>query len=413
MGKAFKVLIPLFLLMLSTPKAAAQISVSGGEDKQKHSNLLVKADSIYLFSSLDNIILKSTIGDASFNYIWHKFNTTSLEWDIPLAEGNISNYPLSSAGGYQLIVEDGAKTDTFRCWIFSSQISELYIEVLKSDCDYVELSALTPELNYYGNNGAVAVANGLHEFQWLGNPAQKQAIDPVPSPLIEAPAEDTEYSVTVKYKDANPLTASLSIEGEDIIAVKAIYDYEPVKPEVANEGHKPYAEGSAPFEIRFTDKSKGDIAKWEWKFGKITSIDRDPFHIFTTVGKDTVILRVIGASGCEDSSEPFEVSITEMTVEAPNAFSPNGDGVNDEFRVYYKSVKKFRMTIISRWGRKVYESDDPSRGWDGSIGSGEAPPGVYYYFIEAEGYNRVDSEDGKSHIEKKSLSGALHLIRGK
>lgn len=98
------------------------------------------------------------------------------------------------------------------------------------------------------------------------------------------------------------------------------------------------------------------------------------------------------------------VTITEMAVEAPNAFTPNNDGANDEFRVYYRSVRKFSMVIFNSWGRKVYESTDPSLGWDGTIGNQVAEPGVYFYVIEAEGYNPN---------EKKKLQGPVHLIRGK
>jgi gliding motility-associated-like protein len=62
------------------------------------------------------------------------------------------------------------------------------------------------------------------------------------------------------------------------------------------------------------------------------------------------------------------------------------------------------MIIFNRWGRKVYVSTDPEKGWDGSIGNGQAPPGVYFFTIEAEGYD----ED-----EKHKLSGPVHLIRDK
>ncbi|WP_157482793.1 gliding motility-associated C-terminal domain-containing protein [Geofilum rubicundum] len=166
-------------------------------------------------------------------------------------------------------------------------------------------------------------------------------------------------------------------------------------------------EGSAPLEIRFTDESKGHITAWEWDFGNATAVERDPFHLFTVVGVHKVSLRVANTMtefACESTDSVLTVSITEMELEAPNTFTPNGDGANDEFRIYYKSVKNFSMVIFNRWGRKVYESTDPAEGWDGTIANGMADPGVYFYVIEAEGYNRN---------EKKKLQGPIHLIRGK
>jgi len=210
----------------------------------------------------------------------------------------------------------------------------------------------------------------------------------------------------------NRVSASISYTA---IAVEALYEYTPMKEadDVLNEGHTE-TEGSAPYEIRFTDKSRGHITEWGWDFTGsanpeqdsslvFTSSERDPFNIFTLVGSYTVYLRVAN-SQCESTAGTLTVTITEMEIEVPNTFTPNGDGANDEFRVYYKSVKDFNMVVFNRWGRKVYESSNPADGWDGTIANGLADPGVYFYIIEAQGYNPD---------EKKKLQGPIHLIRGK
>jgi gliding motility-associated-like protein len=59
----------------------------------------------------------------------------------------------------------------------------------------------------------------------------------------------------------------------------------------------------------------------------------------------------------------------------PNAFSPNGDGLNDFFKVnaLYKNVS-FNMVIYNRWGQLVFESDNIDQGWDGSWGGQICPP---------------------------------------
>jgi gliding motility-associated-like protein len=68
----------------------------------------------------------------------------------------------------------------------------------------------------------------------------------------------------------------------------------------------------------------------------------------------------------------------------PNAFSPDGDGLNDEFKVISNSnkISSFRMYIYNRWGALVFESKDMSLGWDGEYKGKPASQGVYAYKIE-------------------------------
>lgn len=69
---------------------------------------------------------------------------------------------------------------------------------------------------------------------------------------------------------------------------------------------------------------------------------------------------------------------------APNAFSPDGDGVNDVFQPYFQEeivVRSYVMRIFDRWGNLIFISDEWSRGWDGSWSGQRMPTGVYLYQI--------------------------------
>ena len=59
--------------------------------------------------------------------------------------------------------------------------------------------------------------------------------------------------------------------------------------------------------------------------------------------------------------------IPEVTYYLPNAFTPNGDGENDEFKGagILEGIKDFQMIIWDRWGGKVFETSDPNKGWNG------------------------------------------------
>jgi hypothetical protein len=93
-----------------------------------------------------------------------------------------------------------------------------------------------------------------------------------------------------------------------------------------------------------------------------------------------------------------------MEIEAPNTFTPNGDGANDEFRVYYKSVKNFSMVFLTAGEERYMNPPIRRKGGTEPLLMAMADPGVYFYVIEAEGYNRN---------EKRKLQGPIHLIRGK
>lgn len=88
----------------------------------------------------------------------------------------------------------------------------------------------------------------------------------------------------------------------------------------------------------------------------------------------------------------------------PNFFSPGStEGVNDVWKVSYKSIVKFHCWIFNSWGTQVCELKDPGQGWDGKYKGKLVDPGVYYYVIQAEG------SDG--HKYKKS--GDINILRYK
>jgi len=171
---------------------------------------------------------------------------------------------------------------------------------------------------------------------------------------------------------------------------------------VLHERHDSITAASAPVEILFSDENQGKITKIEWKLGSGYSTEKSPFYVFTEEGSNLVELKVSNYE-CE-SIDSLTVFIVDFVMEFPNVFTPNGDGINDEFRAAYSSIKNFKITIVNRWGRVVYTSTDPAKGWDGNIGDKRAPVGVYYYFAEAEGYRSGT---------KIKRTGPLHLIREK
>ncbi len=93
-----------------------------------------------------------------------------------------------------------------------------------------------------------------------------------------------------------------------------------------------------------------------------------------------------------------DVSIEECDLLVPNVFTPNNDGVNDEFKINGLS-NRFSVAIINRWGEKVFQTDKPAiEYWDGNSKMNNCSEGVYYYVIG----------DKKNDFKK---TGFVQLIR--
>ncbi len=103
-------------------------------------------------------------------------------------------------------------------------------------------------------------------------------------------------------------------------------------------------------------------------------------------------LSVTNKEGCS-TTEKVTVK-KDCYIDIPNAFTPNGDGVNDHFfprQLLSKSITSFHMQVFNRWGQVVFETRRrDGRGWDGKFNDKDQPEGVYLYLIEADvaGTNR-------------------------
>lgn len=93
----------------------------------------------------------------------------------------------------------------------------------------------------------------------------------------------------------------------------------------------------------------------------------------------------------------------EPAVEIPNIFTPNGDGVNDLFKIKSSGYSNLKCTIFNRYGESMYVFYGLNGSWDGRTQIGlRCPDGIYFYLVE------LGSESG----ETETYQGSLHLISG-
>ncbi|OYU94263.1 MAG: hypothetical protein CFE21_16890 [Bacteroidetes bacterium B1(2017)] len=184
----------------------------------------------------------------------------------------------------------------------------------------------------------------------------------------------------------------------DTLVVKA-------NPKVVAAFNADPSSGIAPLPVVFTNKSSNGYF-FDWDLGEIGAFsnDENPTYTYKNEGVYNVLLTVKDSLGCTDTiSKTIRVNVIE-TLFAPDAFTPNNDGLNDVFAFTY-SPNRFEyveVEIFNRWGVKVFETKMPGGAWwDGKINGSPEPPGIFTYYATAR------DKKGKSY----ELSGTVTLIR--
>jgi gliding motility-associated-like protein len=105
---------------------------------------------------------------------------------------------------------------------------------------------------------------------------------------------------------------------------------------------------------------------------------------------------------CGEASDTvvIETRNCEPAIWAPNAFTPNGDGLNDSFRVQGQNIDEYYLAIYDRWGEKVFETKDIHHAWDGRCQNRLCSTGVYIWMIR---YSSLSSEYPVNEILKGTV----------
>lgn len=117
---------------------------------------------------------------------------------------------------------------------------------------------------------------------------------------------------------------------------------------------------------------------------------------------DLTVYLTSSVTGCSTTGEIASpgcvIQCREPFIFVPTAFSPNGDGQNDLYRVRSEVVESMRMIIYNRWGQEVYTLNSISESWDGTYRGRRLPPDVYGYYLTAVCY------DGQVFSKKGNIS---------
>jgi len=130
---------------------------------------------------------------------------------------------------------------------------------------------------------------------------------------------------------------------------------------------------------------KSNKVFWDFEKASISSSNSPVINLsFIDTGLAKVMLYVISNKGCRDSSiKEFEINDEHLFM--PNAFTPNNDKLNDDFRAVTNGIKAIKMEIFNPWGEMVFETSSLNQGWDGTFKGQAAQNGVYSYVVWATG----------------------------
>jgi len=368
----------------------------------------VRHDPVFIFCAANegdkgSLTAASPGGTAPFTFVWTMYDQAGKSYSIPVKTetGTTSTAGGLSEGGYRVSISDGGGYSTeLYAWVnIDKPVANAALQ--EFTCDYVALdgTAAPDHFNYFDPSTGTSrrLPNGV-VFLWSSMP---ESLIPFPDvridPLITSPPLiDVQYMLQVT--DSFGCAASSSFPYTSI-HVKAEFTAEPT-------------EGEAPLEVTFTDKSVRGF-HYTWKFGddSISGLPDPGTHTYYIPGTYYAVLEIESVLTCR-ATDSVAIKVEPSTLQMPNVFTPNDDGINDFFVPEKKSLKFINLQIFSKAGHRVYNYEGNGgeiqtwEGWNGKINNSEryAEPGAYFYVLRAVGY------DEKSY-KGKEYRGAIYLYR--
>lgn len=427
-----KILIISIFALLSAFSFALNVECEGNAVL-----LTNNADTLFLFEN--NPAIRSKIGAVD----WYRLPDTIK----PVASGVDYLYP-EHGEGYML------KLDTIReCfWVFDYDSLRANVNMIDATLSCSETQLLidgsVPAMQYTNLQGKRCTYPRQCRVTYMDVQWSNDAMDWIDSVAVY----ETDFTndilvgaspVATNFTITDMLAQQLSLIEDSIvssifspIALKAnpqaIVTTRGKEGESSNEVERPIEpteliRRSAPLIITFHAHAiNADYYQWVIYRGSDPILHRSETqhqYTFTEPGNYRAVVGISNSHGCQLDSVEFLISVSESMLAVPNVFTPNGDGMNDEFRVVYRSIKEFHCWVYNRWGHLVYEWSDPAKGWNGTIGGKPASEGAYYYVIRALGTDAETEYMAKPAYTKKlkkqelpigvyQLSGDINLIRG-
>ncbi len=423
-----KKILPIFLCLLAFP-LFAQYEVKGGQGAPLLAeNNINERIQVYFLNGLQNAEITFTSQSGSIQ--WYKFTGKATD-ATPIGNTSVLTDIEDGMGYY---VGDPASTSTSYIWIidYSKHVpafNSIKVEESDDKCERIKLlidvdadkllysipkSGIPTEIFREYKLDYTTMKFNSSQSKYMSEPIE-ETIKGTPVELtVDSVLEDTKFQFSGdQFANYFNMGKTMTTSGYKAIAVQATVLIDSTATTAGNEIS---GDGiSAPSDFSFNAYANEPVAVfYNWKVYNLDRSKTDPVsqstarnlhYTFEQTGRYRVDLDVSDAQSiCTYSYSASDIIISDFILKVPNAFSPNSSpGVNDVFKVAYKSIVKFNAWIFNRWGNELFHWSDPSQGWDGKYRGKFVPPGTYYYVIEAE------DATGKKHVKK----GDVNIVGGK
>jgi gliding motility-associated-like protein len=387
---------------------------------------------LYVIDNTSGVTASYRATSATATVQWYRFSNLGGAYAEEITsvtrDGATSSIKLQS-GDMGYIVEENGRQYCY--WVVNYADHQFSLESLdlaqEQDCSTTILTAngKGDRITYYTINGrGMELSRDLElSYRTLSYDETTNAYRQVDatetfgslesSLVVTAPLCDTDFTLTGdrflrtwkrEVEATSPTYTTISVEA----TTNATQDEREVDNEIQESTSG--LGGSGPCEITFSAAVTDAAIYHEWQISRSSEFETlensysDLEFTYTFRDNGTTYVRFIANNSegtCEYVGQTFEVFIGESKLLCPNAFSPgSSEGVNDEWKVSYKSIVQFECNIFNRWGKKMITLTDPSQGWDGKYNGKLVPAGVYYYVITAKGSDGV----------RYKLSGDINII---
>lgn len=382
---------------------------------------------IYVVDNCNEATIEYSTSNGTANVSWMSFDNRGSAYaeNVDTTIGSGGTLTLSDVKpdcGY--IISDGARQLAFwvvdysrhRFEIKSASISD------QTDCQstILDFEGEASPINYYSTTGrrlelsreisvkytTLVNVEGKFEMQTV-----ERTLPSITSEIrVDAPLCETTFTISGdRFKAQWGETDEYVTAAYASTAVDAITSIETVENDASNQ-----QEGatSGPLKINLTAETNDAAVFKEWQISSDPEFDaiidriQSQTDTYTLADTGKYFIRFVAANAdasCSYTSETYELEIGESSIKCPNAFTPNNDGVNDEWKVSYRSIIDFECVIFNRWGTRIATLTHPSQGWDGKYRNSPVPSGTYYYVIKARG------ADGRQY----NLSGDINILKSK